>query len=160
MSFLQDQYLIWDDNVKLNYTNFKGKPSAKSNTTASTIHTEIRFVRSQTRQQTPIYSVINRMDQNKSWYNRKDADMLAQKQLQFDISELYARKIRKKFDEMKKKKISEESEYKNVVVKHMQTLSKINSKYQNLLAEQPKLLELVNKSYQDSLKNYQEFSYK
>lgn len=98
------------------------------------------------------------MDQTKSWINRKDPDMLAQKQLQFDIAELYARKIRKSFRELNQKKVKKDNEYKSVILKNTRLKEKINAKYQHLLAEQPKLLEIVNKSYQDSLKIDKEFA--
>ncbi|WP_068598476.1 hypothetical protein ACF3NR_10715 [Vaginella massiliensis] len=157
-SFVQQQYLIWNENQKLDYNDFKGKAPKDIKLTGGNLYTEFSYTRSQKGDEVPRYTIVNRMDQTKSWINRKDPDMLAQKQLQFDIAELYARKIRKSFRELNQKKVKNDNEYKSVILKNTRLKEKINAKYQHLLAEQPKLLEIVNKSYQDSLKIYKEFA--
>lgn len=56
---------------------------------------------------------------DKSWLgNKKDPKHLAHEQLHFDIAELFARKMRKAFEELKNKKIKNFDRYQEVYTKY------------------------------------------
>ena len=63
------------------------------------------------------YNVYALFDRQKSWAFEKDDALLAHEQLHFDIAELYARKIRKKVEELRKGKIKELSDYNKAINK-------------------------------------------
>ena len=156
-SFYQTDYLNWNENQKLKFENFKAKAPGKLSKTTGEIYTEISWIKSQKANQAPTFTIINRMDQSKSWINRKDQDLLNQKQLQFDISELYARKIRKDIKNLNSKKIVDDKSYTNAINLQYKVMNQEQRRYQNMLAEQPNLLKIINTKYQDSLKLYKDF---
>ncbi|ADX66933.1 MULTISPECIES: hypothetical protein [Weeksella] len=157
-SFYQSSYINWQENQFLTFENFKAK-APKGDKTAASIYTEISWVKKQTRQELPVYTVINRMDENRSWINRKDENLLNQKQLQFDISEFYTRKIRQEIQLLMQKKVRDEAAYKEVFTRHSIQLQRVQKKYLNLLSDQPYLWKIINKEYQDSLILYKDFSH-
>ena len=157
-SFDQNSYINWQENQLLTFDNFKTK-APKGDKTAASIYTEISWIKKQTGQDLPIYTVINRMDENRSWINRKDKNLLNQKQLQFDISELYTRKIRQEIQRLVQKKVRDEATYKEVFIRNSNQLQRTQKKYLNLLGEQPNLWKIVNKEYQDSLLLYKDFNH-
>lgn len=90
----------WKENQEINWENFKGKIPEKSGLAAET-NSGIHF--SYTCEgEKMTYLVYAYFDQDLSW-RRKDAkpSILAHERLHFDISELYARKLRKRLLNLK-----------------------------------------------------------
>lgn len=91
--------IYWNANRKLNWEDFKSKPDKTTNLLAMTqagIGYEIACNNGQLKLK--IYCYFN---VNKSWTKETDSDdLLRHEQLHFDITELYARKLRKKVSEL------------------------------------------------------------
>lgn len=105
LSFSNDkEKMEWNENKKLTWADFKGNPSGSAIYAAST-NSGISFsFASKTRdgKTTLDYTVQTNFYPKLSWY-RKDVVspyILAHEQTHFDISELYARMLRKKLKEV------------------------------------------------------------
>lgn len=97
-----EEGILWDSNLRLTWDNFKGKvppSSVPAATTASGIsytysanllHHEVRLD----------YQVNAYFYPNESWYKPEvcDENTLSHEQLHFDISELFAQKMRDRLD--------------------------------------------------------------
>lgn len=96
LTFQSDEYLDWIENQKLTWADFKAEPPAQS-AHAALSNTGINFDLSMENGDFSV-KVHARFNPQKSW-KRKDIDssdeLLAHEQLHFDITELYARKLRK-----------------------------------------------------------------
>lgn len=67
---------------------------------------------------------------NKSWLGDKnDAKLLAHEQLHFDIAELFARKMRRDFEELKNKKIKNFDAYQNVYTSYWKACKRYQNNY-------------------------------
>lgn len=97
----EDSIVRWNENRKLSWDDFQGQPIQNS-----TISTEILIESPAEFKKATLYlpATINvecYMVKNSSWVNQlyKNDQMLLLNQTLFDIYELYARKLRQKFDE-------------------------------------------------------------
>lgn len=91
----------WASNFKLQWSNFKGDPNMKSEaaaTTASGISFGYRVSETDGEVTKFTAQVIAHFYPNKSWYKPAEVTkhILEHEQLHFDITELYARKLRQK----------------------------------------------------------------
>ncbi|MHA7059830.1 hypothetical protein ACWGOQ_0021560 [Aquimarina sp. M1] len=67
---------------------------------------------------------------NKSWLgNKQDPKHLAREQLHFDIAELFARKMRKSFEELKNKKIKNFDKYQEIYSTYWKQCKAYQSSY-------------------------------
>lgn len=89
-----DDNILWNENRKLVWEDFKCKPPKHTNFAAIT---SINF--SFDYNTKGEISIVNSVDKTKSWSIKKlQTDyLLGHEQCHFDISEIYARKIRKEF---------------------------------------------------------------
>ncbi len=91
--------ILWSPEQKLSWADFKGEPTSHSSAaaiTASGISYQFSTVESEGALELD-YTVSTYFYPNKSWYmpHLGDAIILSHEQLHFDISELFARRMRK-----------------------------------------------------------------
>lgn len=101
---VQDYETIsWNSNERLSWTDFKGKIPENSRAAATTASgITYRFSTSGNRNQLQVdFKVDTHFYPNKSWFQPALCDevILSHEQLHFDISELYARKLRKELND-------------------------------------------------------------
>lgn len=94
----EEEAILWDANLRLQWSDFKAKPIAGSKvaaTTASGLSYEFSAEESDGKIELD-YTVNSFFYPKRSWYKPKVCDdvILSHEQLHFDISELYARKMR------------------------------------------------------------------
>lgn len=105
-SFKSDDSLLWRDDLKLTWNDFKGEQNRESNAVAVTasgitFSYKVRKANSRIIDFTP--SVEAHFYPEKSWVKLELADdyILAHEQLHFDITELHVRKFRKQISALK-----------------------------------------------------------
>ena len=91
--------IIWSQNRKLIWNDFKGQPDNNEMNKASTF-AGLELMSFYTKGSIPKLNVICYFIKSKSWVKVENEDYLAHEQVHFDIWELYARKIRKSFDSL------------------------------------------------------------
>ncbi len=102
-SFLyqEEPAIIWQEDLKLQWSDFKAEPKPKGNAVAITA-SGISFGFSTTKSSNGLvdftFEIISQFYPKKSWYiNEPLSDIvLVHERLHFDITELYARKFRKR----------------------------------------------------------------
>ena len=118
----EEGVVLWTPNKKLAWSDFKGKPSNISNAAAITASgISYNFSAQGTKDKMELdFKVDTHFYPNKSWYKPKLANLniLSHEQLHFDISEVFARKLRQiltktKFTNNAKSEIKEI--YKNIL---------------------------------------------
>ncbi len=106
INFTKEPVISWHDALKLTWADFKGPPKAEINAVATTA-SGITFGYSlqQTNNRIVGFSteVFAHFYPQKSWYKKERATVhvLKHEQLHFDITELHARKFRKRIEELK-----------------------------------------------------------
>lgn len=158
LSFVQAQTIInWNKNERLNYENFKKKPTQKK-TPQGFLASKLGWQIAETKGKIPDLKVYNRFDENNSWISMKHKDILKDMQLQFDLSELYARKIRKEFEILQNKKITDKKSYSSKFALQTNNFQKRLKSIAGVTLNQPDLYNLLNKQVQDSLLIYKSYS--
>lgn len=107
--------ILWNPDKKLEWSDFQGvAPNdtglAKAGTASQIVITSDLYYEDEI----PRYYVKNCFDKSKSWTKTKSEKTLAHEQLHFDISELYARKIRKEFNKLYNDSTADVSIYKKI----------------------------------------------
>ncbi|MGY5353228.1 DUF922 domain-containing protein [Wenyingzhuangia sp. IMCC45533] len=134
--FSQTQEMRWTEN-KLTWDDFKGAYEPKSSGSAKTCY---KINISPSNVQTDIHDHIINYEvvtveavflPEKSWSidKKNDSNLLRHEQLHFDIAELFARKIRKRFRELKDVKDARFSEYQNAYSTIWKACRKFQKKY-------------------------------
>ncbi len=103
LSFAQQEEVLWSADVQLKWADFKGQPDRTSPVaavTASGISYEFSSLERNGHYEVD-YTVSTFFYPEQSWYKPEvcDALILSHEQLHFDISELFARKMRKRMAE-------------------------------------------------------------
>ncbi|MBK6992174.1 MAG: DUF922 domain-containing protein [Chitinophagaceae bacterium] len=94
-----EELIKWDDNKRLNWSDYKGKPDPNSDAAASTsTYLVIDYNISQNKMTYKIQSMFSR---TRSWGLHKTDYILSHEQGHFDIAEVFARKLHKKMSEFK-----------------------------------------------------------
>jgi len=94
--------ICWDENMKLKWTDFAGKPNYER--AASAICVASVYVIGSWRDGLPYFEVTNYFKTRKAWTKDTISKVgLEHEQLHFDIAELHARLIRKTVDSLRKK---------------------------------------------------------
>ena len=106
ISFNNEDTLLWHENLKLTWDDFKGEQNVESNAVAVTasgitFSYKVRKANSKIIDFTP--SVEAHFYPQKSWVKLELADdyILAHEQLHFDITELHVRKLKKQISALK-----------------------------------------------------------
>ncbi len=152
-----DSLIIWSSDRKLAWEDFKGVKKDSSFTTAETL-SGISLIPYSSDNKNYKYKVYAYFDIYNSFTNNNDnEDLLRHEQLHFDISELFARKIRKEFDLESKKTTNPRymKIYKRLMseYKHYQFLYDLETTHGVILDEQEKWQKKVALEL-DSLKQY------
>lgn len=156
-SFSNAQSLIeWKKETKLDYINFKKKPT-QTKTPQGYLDSKLGWQIAEMDGEIPQLKVFNRFDESNSWVSFKHEGILQEMQLQFDLSELYARKLRKDFKDLQAKKVMDKESYRSKFIFESNTFQKRLRKIAGVSLNQPGLYKLLNKQIQDSLVIYQSY---
>lgn len=138
VSFKQTQStneIYWQPNQYIQWNDFKGTPNVNSNLIAlSTVGFKVNFSWEGKNRSAAVYAVFY---QNDSWtkvFNTTETELLKHEQLHFDITELFARKLRKELSKRKFKSKYVNKEIQCVVDR----LEREKNDYQNLYDKETK----------------------
>lgn len=96
-SAVAQEVIVWDSAVRLTWADFRGKVDANSSYSASTVSGIVyRFNLSGDGYSDSIMAVFYR---GESWVRIQNAEGLVHEQGHFDITEIFARKLRKRLQE-------------------------------------------------------------
>ena len=112
-SFVQDsEGILWTPEIKLTWDDFKGtsQEELKYKTAETTTLIKIDSVYLD-KNKVPVFRLGCYFITNESWTITSEDVALEHEQIHFDISELYARKIRKAFDSLNRKRIKDYNVY-------------------------------------------------
>lgn len=158
LSYVHSQSIIdWNKNERLKYENFKMKPF-QTKIPQGFLASKLGWQIAETKGKNPDLKVYNRFDENNSWISMKHKEILKDMQLQFDLSELYARKIRKEFEILQNKKITDKKSYSSKFALQTNNFQKRLKSIAGVTLNQPDLYNLLNKQVQDSLLIYKSYS--
>lgn len=96
--------LSWNEFYRLQWEDFQGEPDKNSQADAATsvqIKAKPFLVKKKIH-----YDVVAKFNRTKSWYRDQSPSLLAHEQLHFDIAEVYARKIRKRIEDLNRQGIN------------------------------------------------------
>ena len=117
-SFVKDDFILWQENKKLKIQDFKAenKDTVKVNRqqflgAISAIRIEYSSFQ-RNKNSVPEFSIKTYFDPNESWMLLKNDYVLQHEQIHFDLTELYARKMRKSVESLQQKKVSNLEIYK------------------------------------------------
>lgn len=119
--------LSWNEFYRLQWDDFQGEPDKNSLGDAATavqIKAKPFLVKKKIQ-----YDVVALFNRKKSWYRDQSASLLAHEQLHFDIAELYARKIRRKIDEMNKQGINDIKTYNAAIQELLAESNEVDRQY-------------------------------
>ena len=117
---IKDFQAIQKDTLKTGNRKFLGAISAIS----------IEVITTQKSRYTPPKLVVkNYFDKQQSWMMVKNAYVLQHEQIHFNISELYARKIRKSADSLARKNVTKLQTYRNIVEHWEKKKQKANDQF-------------------------------
>ena len=104
--FQEEQTIIWNKDLKLEWSDFKGEPKPAGDavaTTASGISFGFSATRSSSGLEDYSFNITSYFYPDKSWHVNKPLSeiVLSHERLHFDITELYARKFRQRITNFK-----------------------------------------------------------
>lgn len=152
------QFVEWNKNIKLNFNNFKQTP-LQTKTPEGVLDLRMGWQIEQGNG-IPKLFVRNRINQDGSWISMKNEDILNDMQLQFDLTELYSRKIRKEVEILQANNESNIDVYKARFMQGQKNFQKRLKKVQGTTLNQPDLYRILNKQIQDSLSIYNDYQKK
>ena len=103
----------WNEFYKLQWHDFQGQPAEDARGDAGAV-VQIKAKPFLVRKEVK-YDVVALFNRNKSWARDRSPSLLAHEQLHFDIAELYARKIRRKIDELAGKGVNDTKTYNGAI---------------------------------------------
>ena len=131
--FQEEQTITWQEDFKLQWSDFKGEPKPQKTvvaTTASGISFGFSTTKSSNGLEDYSFNITAHFYPDKSWYINKTLsnNVLAHERLHFDITELYARKFRQRIISFKfTNAINDEMQsIHNTIIKE---LSELQNKY-------------------------------
>ena len=120
-SFVKDDFILWQENKKLKIQDFKAdnKDTVKVNQqqflgAISAIRIEYSSFQ-RNKNSVPDFSIKTYFDPNESWMLLKNDYVLQHEQIHFDLTELYARKMRKSVESLRQKNITNISIYRKKI---------------------------------------------
>jgi len=122
--------ICWSEDVKLTWSDFQGKPDTSGvfvNMKAATSYQlkKLFYLDGGL----PNYQIANVFHKQSSWTRDTSKLLLSHEQLHFDISELYARKIRKGISELRMKGTIEKEKYLELIKENFEELDVYQDKY-------------------------------
>ena len=120
-SFVKDNFILWQENKKLKIQDFKAdnKDTVKVNRqqflgAISAIRIEYSSFQ-RNKNSVPDFSIKTYFDPNESWMLLKNDYVLQHEQIHFDLTELYARKMRKSVESLRQKNVTNISIYRKKI---------------------------------------------
>ena len=120
-SFVKDDFILWQENKKLKIQDFRAdnKDTVKVNQqqflgAISAIRIEYSSFQ-RNKNSVPDFSIKTYFDPNESWMLLKNDYVLQHEQIHFDLTELYARKMRKSVESLRQKNITNISIYRKKI---------------------------------------------
>lgn len=120
-TFVKDNFILWQENKKLKIQDFKAdnKDTVKVNQqqflgAISAIRIEYSSFQ-RNKNSVPDFSIKTYFDPNGSWMLLKNDYVLQHEQIHFDLTELYARKMRKSVESLRQKNITNISIYRKKI---------------------------------------------
>ena len=120
-SFVKDEFILWQENKKLKIQDFKAdnKDTVKVNRqqflgAISAIRIEYTSFQ-RNKNSVPDFSIKTYFDPNESWMLLKNDYVLQHEQIHFDLTELYARKMRKSVESLRQKNVTNISIYRKKI---------------------------------------------
>ena len=120
-SFVKDDFILWQENKKLKIQDFKAdnKDTVKVNRqqflgAISAIRIEYSSFQ-RNKNSVPEFNIKTYFDPNESWMLLKNDYVLQHEQIHFDLTELYARKMRKSVESLRQKNITNISIYRKKI---------------------------------------------
>ena len=120
-SFVKDEFILWQENKKLKIQDFKAdnKDTVKVNRqqflgAISAIRIEYSSFQ-RNKNSVPDFSIKTYFDPNESWMLLKNDYVLQHEQIHFDLTELYARKMRKSIESLRQKNVTNISIYRKKI---------------------------------------------
>lgn len=120
-SFVKDDFILWQENKKLKIQDFKAenKDTVKVNRqqflgAISAIRIEYSSFQ-RNKNSVPEFSIKTYFDPNESWMLLKNDYVLQHEQIHFDLTELYARKMRKSVESLRQKNVTNISIYRKKI---------------------------------------------
>ena len=119
--FVIYEFILWQENKKLKIQDFKAenKDTIKVNRqqflgAISAIRIEYSSFQ-RNKNSVPDFSIKTYFDPNESWMLLKNDYVLQHEQIQFDLTELYARKMRKSVESLRQKNVTNISIYRKKI---------------------------------------------
>jgi hypothetical protein len=122
-----EQVVEWNEYYDLSWEDFKGKRPGDAAGDAGTV-VQIKAKPFMVKNQVN-YDVFALFVKNKSWADAHTRTLLSHEKLHFDIAELYARKIRQRIAELKKKKVNEVDVYNLAIQELLEESNQIDMQY-------------------------------
>ncbi|GAB5401619.1 MAG: hypothetical protein Aureis2KO_32040 [Aureisphaera sp.] len=91
---------VWDESNKLEWSDFKGEVPQERGLKIANSYINIEIEGEVYKGEIPNLKIVPYFLKNESWTTVSDKITLNHEQLHFDISELYARRMRKSFDSL------------------------------------------------------------
>lgn len=128
-----DSKILWKKNTKLKWEDFQRilPPKNIEPTILATTYSSINYEYTQEDNSIPEFQIKAYFLKDSSWTRTQSITTLEHEQLHFDITELYARKIRKGIDSLNYLKINDINEYLNVINYFSIELNNVQDKYDN-----------------------------
>lgn len=120
-SFVKDKFILWQENKKLKIQDFKAENNDTIKVNRKQFLGAISAIRieysslQRNKNSVPEFSIKTYFDPNESWMLLKNDYVLQHEQIHFDLTELYARKMRKSVESLRQKNVTNISIYRKKI---------------------------------------------
>lgn len=120
-SFVKDDFILWQENKKLKIQDFKAENNDTIKVNRQQFLGAISAIRieyssfQRNKNSVPEFSIKTYFDPNESWMLLKNDYVLQHEQIHFDLTELYARKMRKSVESLRQKNVTNISIYRKKI---------------------------------------------
>jgi hypothetical protein len=120
-SFVKDEFILWQENKKLKIQDFKAENNDTIKVNRKQFLGAISAIRieyssfQRNKNSVPDFSIKTYFDPNESWMLLKNDYVLQHEQIHFDLTELYARKMRKSVESLRQKNVTNISIYRKKI---------------------------------------------
>lgn len=124
----REDSILWDKSIRLKWSDFMSRPDTFSERTAGCAASI--YVRGFIDNGLPDFIVTNSFIKNDAWTkDTASVNLLKHEQLHFDIAEMYARKIRKAIDSLRRNKVKDIEPYSEEIQKLLKMRKETDSLY-------------------------------
>ena len=120
-TFVKDNFILWQENKKLKIQDFKAENNDTTKVNQQQFLGAISAIRieyssfQRNKNSVPNFSIKTYFDPNESWMLLKNDYVLQHEQIHFDLTELYARKMRKSVESLRQKNVTNTSIYRKKI---------------------------------------------